>query len=317
MSEDVVVDILRRFLREPVYWKKSDCQVSFDCPVCSAEKGLPEGDGKGNLEINYQKNVYKCWACFERNGTSGRLRSLIKRFGSSSDLEDYDLIRPDFSDGLEDSFDLSDEKETVRSLPDEFISLLDDSFDTPLKRKALYYLTKLRGVSYDIIRKYNIGFAEEGYYSGRIIIPSYDRYGEINYFSTRSFNSVKPKYLNPSGNKKDIIFNDYHLKYDFTIYLVEGAFDHIVTPNSTPLLGLEVSDEFVYKLHENASSYVVILLDGEAQEEANRIYNKINVGNLEGRVKICDPGLDLDPAEIYEKKGPRGIVDTLKISFKK
>jgi hypothetical protein len=30
-------------------------QIAFDCPVCSGEKGLIDGDGKGNLEINYNR----------------------------------------------------------------------------------------------------------------------------------------------------------------------------------------------------------------------------------------------------------------------
>jgi hypothetical protein len=38
------------------------CQMSFDCPTCSYEiKGLENGDGKGNLEVNYKYNVYKAF----------------------------------------------------------------------------------------------------------------------------------------------------------------------------------------------------------------------------------------------------------------
>lgn len=319
MSDDIVVDILRRFLGEPSYWKRSSHQISFDCPECSKEKGLFNGDGKGNLEVNYEKDVYKCWACYERNGTSGKLRKLIKKYGSPSDLNDFDLAKPDLTYELNEEEENKEQKEIIRYLPDEFVSLSNSDYDSPLKRKALYYLTELRGISYDLIRKYNIGFAEEGRYNNRIVIPSYDREGRINYFSTRSFGGVKPKYLNPpQADKTNIIFNDHLLKYDFTIYLVEGVFDHIVVPNSTPLLGLEINEEFIYKLHEKANSYVVILLDGEAYEEAISIYHKLNVGNLENRVKICyPPRSNLDPSKVYEEEGPNGIINMLKGSFKK
>jgi hypothetical protein len=46
----------------------------------------------------------------------------------------------------------------------------------------------------------------------------------------------KLKYINPKAEKQEIIFNIGKLNLDATIYLVEGVTDHIVTPNSIPLL---------------------------------------------------------------------------------
>ena len=67
MSE-IIVEILEGILGEPRKHYKDKSQISFDCPVCSYDiKGLEKGDGKGNLEINYESNVYKCWACSETN----------------------------------------------------------------------------------------------------------------------------------------------------------------------------------------------------------------------------------------------------------
>ena len=56
MSE-LIVEILEGILGEPKNHYENKGQISFDCPVCSHEiKGLDKGDGKGNLEINYNKN---------------------------------------------------------------------------------------------------------------------------------------------------------------------------------------------------------------------------------------------------------------------
>ena len=60
-----LVDIFESFLGEPRKHNDDTGQVAFDCPACSAEKGLVEGDGKGNLEINYNRNIFHCWACSE------------------------------------------------------------------------------------------------------------------------------------------------------------------------------------------------------------------------------------------------------------
>ena len=59
MSE-IIVEILEGILGQPRKHYKDKSQISFDCPVCSYDiKGLEKGDGKGNLEINYESNVYK------------------------------------------------------------------------------------------------------------------------------------------------------------------------------------------------------------------------------------------------------------------
>jgi DNA primase len=72
----------------------------------------------------------------------------------------------------------------------------------------------------------------------RIIIPSYDLNGDLNYFIARWYPKEynKLKYINPKAEKQEIIFNIGKLNLDATIYLVEGVTDHIVTPNSIPLL---------------------------------------------------------------------------------
>ena len=52
---EVLVELLRDVLGHEKQHYETKGQISFDCPVCAAEKGLDKGDGKGNLEINYSK----------------------------------------------------------------------------------------------------------------------------------------------------------------------------------------------------------------------------------------------------------------------
>jgi len=76
---DVLIELLEDVLGDHKQHYASKGQISFDCPVCAMEKGLDEGDGKGNLEINYVRHVYKCWACSETNGTHGPLGKLFRQ----------------------------------------------------------------------------------------------------------------------------------------------------------------------------------------------------------------------------------------------
>ena len=302
-------NVLSGFLGECRKHNEDSGQISFDCPHCSMEKGMPEGDGKGNLEINYLKNVYKCWACYDINNMHGSVIKLIKKFGTPKNLRDYLLIKPDA-----DEYSYGERKEIVVTLPSEYKKILENLND-PDAREALRYLRQ-RGITDDIINEYEIGYASTGKYYGRIIIPSFDIDGELNYFISRWYGSKynKLKYLNPEAHKDSIIFNESRINWDSTIYLVEGVFDSIVTPNSIPLLGKFVSDKLLNALNEKAMGYVVIILDSDANDDADRLYDKLNRYNLENRVKISRCPENYDPSKIYEKFGAKGIIKLLKLA---
>lgn len=81
-----LASIFESFLGEPRKHNHDNGQIAFDCPACSAEKGLYEGDGKGNLEVNYHKGVFKCWVCYETNRMYGPLENLVKKYGTKSQI---------------------------------------------------------------------------------------------------------------------------------------------------------------------------------------------------------------------------------------
>ena len=87
-----VIDILEDIFGEYKLHNDYKGQISFDCPVCSYDiKGLDEGDGKGNLEVNYKEEVFKCWSCSESHDTHGTLFKLIKKYGNKKQLSKFQL----------------------------------------------------------------------------------------------------------------------------------------------------------------------------------------------------------------------------------
>ena len=95
-DESLLIDLIQTMFGEPKSVNEYSGQISVDCPVCSYDiKALSKTDGKGNLEINYQNHVYKCWACSETHDTHGHLGKLIDKYGSKKDKKTYKLIRPD------------------------------------------------------------------------------------------------------------------------------------------------------------------------------------------------------------------------------
>ena len=304
----MIVKILEGFLGPIRKHNEDKCQLSVDCPACSAEKNIDKGDGKGKLEINYRKGVFKCWVCSYKNNMRGPIEKLIKRYGTKINLRDYELVKPETSYTNE----TYEEKEVHVTLPKEFIHLSKPNSYEPKYYFANKYL-KERGITDEIIEEFNIGYAHEGKYKNRIILPSYDEFGNVNFFVARSFsNWTNPKYLNPDAEKQYIIFNHNKINFDATIYLVEGAFDHIVTPNSIPLLGKILPRKIKQLLADNAKAEIVVLLDYDAQEEANAIYKELDFGELSGKIKICKPPEGHDSSSIFQRLGKRGIVKLLK-----
>jgi hypothetical protein len=289
-----VIDILDDILGESRVHTEYKHQIAYDCPVCSYEiAGLDKGDGKGNLEVNYAMGVYKCWACSQTHGTHGTIPKLIKSFGLPRHFKQYYLVKPEEVGKYKRNY------KKVR-LPKEFIPLRKVRRGIsllPEYKRAMNYLKK-RNVTPEMIEKHNIGFCYEGDYENRIIFPSYNEFDEVNYFVGRSY-LTRPymKYKNPEAEKEVLIFNEHLIDWEKPVYLVEGVFDSIFLPNSIPLLGKKISDLLLDVLYENAIE-IIIALDGDAWDDIENIYHKINCGRLMGKVKVVKLPKDRDIAEI-------------------
>jgi len=303
MNDDIityepVIDILEDILGECRKHSEYRCQISFDCPVCSYEiKGLEKGDGKGNLEVNYELGVYKCWACGETHETHGSLYKLIKIYGTPKQLKKYKLLVPE-----KDEIKKIVKRNFVR-LPKEFIPLksVSNGFKlTHFYKEAMNYL-KSRNITDDLIEKFNIGFCYFGFYAFRIIIPSYDKNGNLNYFVARSY-EIKPKlkYRNPDAEKEQIIWNEHLIDWEKPVFIVEGAFDSIFLPNSIPMLGKKMSELLFNLLYEKANE-IIIVLDPDAHEDAEKLFHKLNGGRLYDKVWVIKLYGDSDIAELKGK----------------
>lgn len=139
------------------------------------------------------------------------------------------------------------------------------------ERVAYKYLSNKRKIEDYKIDKYDIGYCEDGKYRGRIIIPSYDNNGDVNYFVTRSYrNNIYPKYKNPKLSR-DVFPFDLYTSYDYPIIFVEGMFDAIsIDFNAVPLLGNVVTDRVIETLIDNNVFEVFLFLDNDANKYVYR-----------------------------------------------
>lgn len=318
-------NILDSFLGESKRGLDESLQLEYPCPLCVEEHGDKEIN-KYNLSISLSKQLFNCWKCSSvHDEMHGSIIKLIKLYGNDSLLKDYKetiislkeskLYKINYSDSdFNIDYNTANKKEV--ELPKNFHLLKNAN---PNNKGALKYLFD-RGLDWDIINDFKIGYTDYDktnlQASSRIIIPSYNEFGELNYWTGRDFTnlSYRQKYYNPVVERKDIIFNEEKVQWDADITLVEGPFDHIVVPNSIPLLGKSLKKNYLLydKLTQKANGKILIFLDQDAVNDSVEIYKLLNHGRLYNQIRIIQSTENKDPSEIFNLNGRDGIINALR-----
>ena len=150
----------------------------------------------------------------------------------------------------------------------------------------------------------------------RIIIPSYDEYGDLNYWVGRDFTGTqKIKYKNCNSDKKKIIFQESHINWDFDIILCEGAIDCLYPVNAISMLGKKLTKDTALfgNLTKRANGNIIIVLDSDTDiTETKRIYGLLNFGRLKNKIWYVRMEKYKDIGEVYENEGKKGVINTIK-----
>ena len=259
MSEEKKLTILKEVLGD---YYTSNNEYLFFCPKC--------GHHKKKLSVNLSKSVFKCWVC----DWSGRnLYRIIRKYGGRQARFDWrsfgqEVEIENFADKLFGSKEIH-ETEKI-SLPQSFTSLANKNLPNSALRPINYLSSRF--VDKNDIMKWKIGYCSAGKYAGRVIVPSFNLAGNVNYFVTRSYDGYWKKYLNPPTSR-DIIFNELYLDFDEELTIVEGVFDAIKAgENSVPLLGSTLSENssLFHKIVKNDTP-VYLALDSDAERKQDRL----------------------------------------------
>jgi len=234
---------------------RDNIEISVRCPEC----GKP---GKSKLCIRLDNEIYHCWVCDLKGRGIARLVGMI----SPSKKSQY-MAR----------FPQANAKTVVEApieirLPEDFKLLGDDTND-PYAREIKNYAHS-RGFSAPMLWRYRCGYSRIGKWYRRLLMPSFDEDGNLNYLTGRAIDKNNHiRYVNESLPKKDIIFNEIDVDFGNRIVLVEGPLDLIKCGvNSTCLLGSTLNENSLLfeRITKNATP-VVLLLDPDAQNKAMKI----------------------------------------------
>lgn len=133
------------------------------------------------------------------------------------------------------------------------------------------YLTYLRrrGVSDRTIELYRMGYVDVGDLAGRVVVPSFDALGMVNFWSARTiWPDRKPTYELPEASK-DVVSNEHMVNWTDPVYLVEGIFDEVaIGPQAISLYGKFMQPLLAQRLVERRPPIVYVCLDSDARREA-------------------------------------------------
>ena len=250
-----LVTLLEKVLMKSYQMKNGES--AFHCPFCNHHKK--------KLQVNFDTQKWHCWVC---NAGGHKIGILLRKINAPKQIISEVLkILGDYK-GVK--YEKDEKTEYNVSLPQCYKPLWKPSTD-PLYTNAISYL-KRRGIgSIDILR-YSIGYCSSNGYSNRIIIPSYDVDGKLNYFIARDmFPNSKFKYKNPPMSKDTVCFEMF-VNWNEPIILVEGVFDAIaIRNNAIPLLGKFPSKTLVMRLVEKQVKKIYVALDEDAKQDAIKL----------------------------------------------
>lgn len=232
--------------------------MRFNSPFTTKFRKNPgKRDSAHHLYVNFDRGKFICY----KSGMAGSLSYLLMELGEAeqdagTDVPDWTTLKHRLESLDGHTF------ETPRAdLPDWYSPVAFGS--------CVHHYLRGRGVTDEDIEYYKIGQGV-GDFAEWLVVPSFDRDGECEYWVSRRITSGKgPKYKNP------VVSRRYHVGFLYkavqvstTVVLCEGVFSSIIAGrDSIVSFGKYVTDIQLSKMRLAGVRGVVLALDGDAWRE--------------------------------------------------
>lgn len=268
--------------------------VACICPKCKLE-----GKQKVKLAVRLDNGCYHCWVC----GIKGRsVTSLIRRYKRDLFAEACRFF-PVPKIVVEDV----QKQEVVVELPSKFL-LLAENLNTRLPGpKSVIEYAYSRGLSVNDMWRYKLGFSTATGFDRRLIVPSFDAAGRLNYYTTRDVtDKMFPRYKNAPGRKQAIIYNELDIDWTSELLLVEGPFDVFKCQmNSTCMFGSSLDKQFLLfnKIIENGTP-IILGLDQDATANSQKIAKLLYSFDIDVKIMSVDGYKDVGqmPRDVVQQR---------------
>lgn len=279
--------------------------ILFKCIFCNHHKPKLSVNLDEDKDGNFGK--YHCWVCDAKSQNILKVLKLQKKYDHIKTYAQH--IKN--SKWLDFNNDTKSEQQTNVMLPQDFtplsVSFIDNQKNNFLNNKiqnALHYLRGVRKIKNDDIISYALGISTDKEYYNRIIIPSFDREGNLNFFTSRTVDAKQVyRYKNCNCDRTTIIFNEINIDFELPLLVVEGPFDVIrANVNATCLLGSSLSKKSeLFKQIVLNKTPVFLCLDNDTTGKLKTIH----IASL-----LLDYGIDVKVLNTLNYKDVADMDDT-------
>lgn len=223
--------------------------ITCRCFVCNDSKNKSKRRGyflKGNRKHDHWTYVCHNDSCDAQDGMDVKkylknyFPDIYEEFRKEAYLNNY------FNDEVSTNhkFDYKEPEKVESDDVKHFSNILKGSSE--LFTLALDYC-KFRKIPEEIYSKFFV--ATGGVFQGRLVIPFYDNFGKIYYYTARTLIGSTPKYLNRRfGDKK--IYNIFGIDKSLPVIVLEGPIDSMFVKNSIAIVGLKMSEESLEEIKD-------------------------------------------------------------------
>lgn len=230
---------------------------------------------KRKLYIHAETGVFNCFVC----GEKGSFYDLVRRTLNLNRDEVYQ-IAGGFNESDDEITTIEESASVSPSFtipyPDHYYGLYGESIGSE-GTKALEYLYG-RGITDKQIAYYKLGFCLEGRYAGRVIIPTFDRYGNLVTYAGRDYTGNQmPKVLNNPAvpgthGSKDWVFNLYNALRTDHLIVTEGPFDAMACGVSgVCIFGKGITETQIMRLVLDKPKRITVCLDADASFDNEKL----------------------------------------------
>ena len=256
--------------------------ITVKCPNTTCSSRLT---GKRKFSIRVDTDQSQCWVCGLK--THDSLIPVLRKFFDAEIVKEY-VSKYQSKTSTYNHTGEEGVKIHTLDFPNDFRPLVLDQDTNRPDVKWVKRYAAARGLTERDMWYFKLGTSQLTKFKRRIIVPSFDSEGFVNFYSARVTDSSArgSKYLVPDTERVSVIFNEVNIDWKSELTIVEGPFDLFkCDDNATCLQGSGLSEDYLlfWKIVQNKTP-ILLAMDADAKMKSHKIAKLLTSYDIDVRI---------------------------------